>query len=169
MRAVQRGDQAAFGLLVERYMDSAYAVALSILRHEEDAEDGVQASFIRALERIGHLRAGSPFGPWFYRVLRSTCLNLRRRETLRSHGPIPPTVGGGVDPAREMERRGARDRVLGALEKLPEMQRLAVLLFDLEGYDHSEIAEILEIAPGTSRANLHHGRNKLRRHLESED
>lgn len=169
VRAVQEGDRRAFGALVERYMDSAYAVALSILRDEHDAEDGVQAAFIRALERIDHLRPGSPFGPWFYRVLRSTCLNLRRREALRSHEGIPAGAAGGPDPARELERGEARERVLAALAELPERQRTAVMLYDLEGYGHGEIAEILEIATGTSRANLHHGRKALRKILEAEE
>lgn len=168
VRRVKEGDSGAFDVLVERYMDPAYAVALSILRDEHDAEDAVQAAFIRSLERIDQLREGSPFGPWFYRVLRSTSLNLRRRERLRDHGEIPFDASGDRDPEREMERRGARERVLSALEELPERQRMAVLLYDLEGYDHSEIAEILGIAVGTSRANLHHGRKALRRVLDPE-
>lgn len=164
--AVQAGDARAYSVLVERYMEQAYAVALSILRNEHDAEDAVQAAFIRALERIGQLRPGSRFGPWFYRVLRSTCLNLRRREKLRSHSELTETHASGENPGRELERNMARERVLDALERLPERQRTAVLMYDLEGYDHADIAEILDIAVGTSRANLHHGRQALRRVLE---
>ncbi len=164
--AVQAGDAEAFGTLVERYLDPAYAVALSILRHEQDAEDAVQSAFIRALERIDHLRPGSRFGPWFYRVLRSTCLNLRRREALRAHGALSETASGGDDPHQTLVRTEARAHVLAALEELPERQRLAVMLYDLEGYDHGEIAAILDIAIGTSRANLHHGRRALRNALE---
>lgn len=165
VEGVREGDEEAFATLVDRYTDPAYALALSILRDEHDAEDGVQNAFIRALERIDQLRPGSPFGPWFYRVLRSTCLNLRRRERLRTHGPIPVSASEGGGPDRDLERRVARDRVRGALEALPEMQRMAVLLYDLEGYDHAEIADILDIAVGTSRAHLHHGRKALRRQL----
>ncbi len=166
--AVQRGDERAFSVLVARYMDTSYAIALSILRSEQDAEDAVQSAFIRALERIEQLRAGSRFGPWYYRVLRSTCLNLRRREMLRSHQEVPETAHGSEDPHRELERKQARERILDALARLPERQRTAVMMYDLEGYDHAEIAEILEIAVGTSRANLHHGRQALRRILGGE-
>lgn len=165
--AVQRGDALAYERLVSRYLDPAYAVALSILRHEHDAEDAVQAAFIRALERIDQLRPGSRFGPWFYRVLRSTSLNLRRRESLRSHAPLPETASSGDDPHRTAERSQARGQVLEGLAQLPERQRTAVMMYDLEGYDHAEIAEILDIAVGTSRANLHHGRQALRRILET--
>lgn len=163
--AVQAGDSRAFETLVERYLDPAYAISVSILRNEQDAEDAVQAAFIRALERIDHLRPGSRFGPWFYRVLRSTCLNLRRREALRAHGELPESTSGGDDPHRELERTESRQRVLEALAELPDRQRMAVILYDLEGYDHGEIAEILDIAIGTSRANLHHGRKALRKAL----
>ena len=166
---VQDGDARAFGILVERYVDRAHAVALGILGSRHDAEDAVQDAFIRALERIDHLSEGSPFGPWFYRVLRSTALNLRRHESLRSHDPIPVGAAGAADPERETLRRLDRETLLEALARLPEMQRTAVTLYDLEGYSHKEIAEILGIAPGTSRAHVHHGRKTLRELLERGD
>jgi RNA polymerase sigma-70 factor (ECF subfamily) len=166
VQAVQTGDEIAFGLLVERYLDRAHAVALGILGEAHDAEDAVQDAFIRALERIDQLSPGSPFGPWFYRVLRSTALNLRRHEKLRSHGPIPVGAATGSDTEAEAIRRIDRQAVLEALGHLPEMQRTAVTLYDLEGYSHQEIAEILGIAPGTSRAHVHHGRKALRQLLE---
>lgn len=166
VEAVQRGDEDAFSRLVEHYTDRGYAFALSILGEPADAEDALQDAFIRALERIDQLSAGSPFGPWFYRVLRSTCLNLRRREDLRRGDEIPASASGEADPERDLEDRMSRRRILVALEKLPEMQRAAVTLYHLEGYSHREVAKILNIAPGTSRAHVHHGRNALREILE---
>ncbi len=160
--SVRAGDERAFAKLVDRYMDPGYAVALAILRQPQDAEDALQSAFIRALERIDQLRPGSPFGPWFYRVLRSTCLNLLRREALRDHDPLPRSASAGANPHRDFERRQARETVLEALARLPEMQRLAVTLYDLEGYSHQQVAEILDIAEGTSRAHVHHGRRALR-------
>ena len=169
VREVQSGDERAFGTLVDRYLESAYATALSVLRDAHDAEDAVQNAFIRALERIDQLKPGSPFGPWFYRVLRSTCLNLRRREVLRSHEEIPVSAAGGRDPESDLRRGLTRDVVTTALGELPEMQRLAVTLYDLEGYSHQEISEILGIAVGTSRAHVHHARKTLRRLIGSAD
>ena len=163
VRQVQNGSEDAFATLVDRYLDEAYAIAVSVLRDSHDAEDAVQSAFIRALERIDQLQQGSPFGPWFYRVLRSTCLNLRRREALRSHDEIPVSAAGGPDPEKDLQQELTRERVVIALGKLPEMQRLAVTLYDLEGYSHQEIAGILGIAVGTSRAHVHHARRALRR------
>lgn len=162
VRAAKAGSEEAFDHLVERYLDAAHAVALGILKHHQDAEDAVQDAFIRALERIDQLEPGSDFGPWFYRVVRNVSLNLLRHEKLRDHGPVPEGASGGPDPERETYRKMTRQRVLDALEQLPEMQRSAVMLYDIEGYTHREIAEILEVAPGTSRAHLHHGRKTLR-------
>jgi len=165
VRAVQDGDEQAYGALVDRYLDSAFATAVSVLRNAHDAEDAVQSAFIRALERIDQLKPGSPFGPWFYSVLRSTCLNLRRREALRTHDEIPVSAAGGRDPERDLQAGLTRESVLVALGELPEMQRLAITLYDLEGYTHQEIGEILGIAVGTSRAHVHHARRALRRLL----
>lgn len=171
VEAVQAGDLNAFSPLIERYTAPGYAVALSILRHEEDAEDAVQAALVRALDKISQLRPGSRFGPWFYRVLRSTCLNLRRHEMVRGRGSVGIDLNvvdiatSQEDPHREFERTDARKRVLEALHQLPERQRTAVMMYDLEGYDHEDIAKVLDIAVGTSRANLHHGRKALKRIL----
>ena len=118
MREVQSGDERAFGSLVDRYLETAYATALSVLRDAHDAEDAVQSAFIRALERSDQLKPGSPFGPWFYRVLRSTCLNLRRREALRRHEEIPVSAAGGRDPD-DLHRELTRDAVTAALSELP--------------------------------------------------
>lgn len=166
--SVQEGDRRAFGRLVDRYLEEAYAVAVGILHRSHAAEDAVQNAFLRALDRIDDLEPGSPFGPWFFRVLRSVCYNARRRESRQPEGSIPPGTSGGSDPEEEALRRLDRARVLDALGDLPERQRSAVLLYDIQGYSHSEIGEILGISPGTSRAHLHHGRKKLRQALGAE-
>lgn len=168
VRAVQEGDRRAFGRLVDRYLDEAYAVATGILGRPHAAEDAVQNAFLRALDRIDDLEEGSPFGPWFFRVLRSVCYNATRRESRRPDSSIPPGTAGASDPEAEALRRLDRVRVLDALGELPDRQRSAVLLYDVQGYSHAEIGEILGISPGTSRAHLHHGRKKLRRRLGRE-
>jgi len=171
--AIRAGNLEAFAPLAARYMAPAYAISLSIMRNELDAEDAVQTALVRALERINQLRPGSPFGPWFYRVLRSTCLNLRRRENLRTHASISDVPAAAApentEPARQFEQSEARRKILDALAQLPEKQRTAVLMYDLEGYEHGAIATVLNVAVGTSRANLFHGRQALRRILAEMD
>lgn len=166
--AVQEGSRRAFGRLVDRYLDEAFAVAVGILNRSHAAEDAVQNAFLRALDRIDDLEPGSPFGPWFFRVLRSVCYNARRREGRQPDATIPHGAAAASDPEAEAIRRLDRKRVLDALDGLPERQRSAVLLYDVQGYSHAEIGEILGISPGTSRAHLHHGRKKLRESLGEE-
>lgn len=168
VRAVQEGSRPAFGRLVDRYLEEAYGVALGILHRSHAAEDAVQNAFLRALRRIDDLKPGSPFGPWFFRVLRSVCYNARRREKRQPDSSIPAGASARSNPEEEALRRLDRARVIDALQELPERQRTAVLLYDMQGYSHAEIGEILGISAGTSRAHLHHGRKKLRKALGTE-
>ena len=169
VEAVKAGDAGAFEVLVDRYAEPAFAISISILGNEADAEDAVQASFIRALERVDQLAPGSAFGPWFYSVLRSTTLNLKRREALRRHEEVPASMPGTMaEPDRDLEKTLTRERVLDAMQELSDAQRTAIVLYDLEGYSHSEIGAILEIAEGTSRAHVFHARKALRRILGDE-
>ena len=163
-----RGDADAAQETIRVFGGLVWSIALRFTHERADAEDAVQEAFIRALERIDQLSDGSPFGPWFYRVLRSTCLNLLRREKLRDHEEIPHDASGERNPEQETDRRLTRQKVLAAMEELPEMQRTAVTLYDLEGYSHREIADILDVAEGTSRAHVHHGRKALREILGDE-
>lgn len=166
VEATQAGDAEAFGRLVEAYLDQAYAVAVGIMRSPDAAEDAVQSAFLRALERIDDLRPGSRFGPWFYRVLKTVCLNERRYRGRRSHETIEEELTPSTsDPEDEAFLAMRREEVLDALDSLPPMQRMAITLYDLEGYTHREVARILEIEPGTSRAHVHYGRRALRERL----
>lgn len=157
------GDEQAFGLLVRRYTKSAYAVAYSVTGRHEDAEDATQESFLVALRRLDECRNPERFGGWLLTIVRNRSRNLVRRESLRAADPIPPAASGrGPTPERETERSQLRDRLEAALSTLPSVQREIVLLHDLEGWKHREIAERLDIPSGTVRSHLHFARKALR-------
>ena len=84
---VQRGDMEAFDVLVRRYMARAYRVAYRIVQHRHDAEDLVQESFLRALERIDQCAADRRFGPWFFRIVVTQGLNAMRQRKRRERLP----------------------------------------------------------------------------------
>lgn len=163
---VRRGDAGAFAALVDLYSDQAFSVAYGFLRHVQDAEDLVQDSFIRALERIDSLKKGSAFGPWFYRLLVNAANNRRRYLALRRTSAIPAEAKGPGDPATEAEVSELRGRLERAVEALPEDLKTVVLLHDLEGFTHPEIAEILGVPEGTSRSHLFRARRMLREELQ---
>ncbi len=160
---VRRGDAAAANRLLERYLRPCRAVALAVTGSEADADDVCQDAFVSAIERIDDCREPARFGGWLLQIVRNRARNLlrggevRRTESLDEH-----TVADGPSPVLEVERQELRERLRGALATLSETQREVVLLHDLEGWRHGEIAERLELPVGTVRSHLHHARRRLR-------
>jgi RNA polymerase sigma-70 factor (ECF subfamily) len=168
VRRARRGETEAYGALVERYMRAAYSVALSVTRRHEDAEDAAQESLMVALDRLEECRNPDRFAGWLMTIVRNRSRNLVRRESLRDSDPVPESASHrGPKPDRVTERRELRDRLDEALDSLPEVQREIVLLHDLEGWKHREIAERLGIPSGTVRSHLHFARKALRAALGS--
>ncbi len=160
------GDERAYGQLVRRYMRSAYAVAYSVTHRHEDAEDAAQESLLVALERIDECRNPDRFAGWLMTIVRNRSRNLLRREGLRQTAEVPESAASGEPlPDRELERTELRGALRTALSELPPVQREIVLLHDLEGWKHREIAERLGIPSGTVRSHLHFARKALRKTL----
>ena len=161
-RAAREGDSEAFGVLVTRYMRPGYLVALSVTGNPEDAEDVAQESFLVALKRLEDCRDPEKFGGWLLTIVRNRARNLLRRgEELTPE--ISPGTGGPEDDLRRME---IREQVAQGLEGLSEIRREVLLLHDLEGWKHREIAERLGIPDGTVRSHLHFARKHVRAELE---
>ena len=162
------GDLEAFGLLVERYAGQARRVARAVLGDPHDGDDAAQDAFLSALRHIGRYDPGRPFGPWLMRIVANAAADRRRRRKVRAAEELSPTTsGGGPGPDFETDRRAFVGAFRSAVTKLPERQRLAVTLFDVEGYSHAEIAEILDIPQGTVRSDVFHARRRLRTELAS--
>ena len=164
VRRAQAGDSQAFGALVGRYMRAAYAVSLSVTGRHDDAEDAAQEGLIVALERLDDCRAPDRFAGWLLTIVRNRARNLVRREVLRDTDAVPETAAArGRTPEKAAEHAELQERLGTALRRLPEVQRKIVLLHDLEGWRHREIAEHLGMPSGTVRSHLHFARKSLRR------
>jgi RNA polymerase sigma-70 factor, ECF subfamily len=169
-RLVERakeGDPDAFEQLVRRHLRAALAVALAVLGDPEEAEDACQDAFLRAAERLEDCRDPRRFLPWLLQIVRNRSRNLRRAAAVRRALPLEEaaTLSSADDPARDAERSRLRTLLIEGLQTLTEVQREVVLLHDLEGWRHREIAEVLEIAEGTVRYHLSVARRNLRSHL----
>lgn len=166
----REGDPAAFEDLVHRHIDAAYAVALAELADARDAEDAVQDSFITALERLEDCRDGAAFGAWLRQIVRNRARSVRRRERVRQTDSLETVAWAAStqSPQRDLERIRLRERLEAALRMLPEVQRAVVLMHDLEGYRHREIAAELELPEGTVRSHLFFARRALRERLGGE-
>lgn len=168
VQRVREGDRDAFGELVDRYADQAFAVAYGFLQHVEDTEDLVQDAFVRALERIDRLGAGSQFGPWFYRLLVNAALNRRKYLARRRTAQLPEGLKAAENPAADTERAELRRRLQQAVKGLPAELEAVLILHDLEGFTHPEIGKILGIPDGTSRSHLSRARRSLRETLQDQ-
>ena len=171
VRRARDGDRAAFEALVRRYLSAAYAVALAELADRGDAEDAVQDAFITALERLEDCRDPAAFGGWLRRIVRNRARSVRRRERVRDTEPLESAGRAQSlrDPGRDLDRSEVRRRLESALATLTEVQRRVVLMHDLEGYRHREIAVELEIPEGTVRSHLFFARRALREQLGDVD
>jgi RNA polymerase sigma-70 factor, ECF subfamily len=163
VEAARDGDAGAFAELVRRYRRAAYSVAFGVIGRHEDAEDAAQEAFLVALERLDECRDAERFAGWFVTIVRTRSLNLVRRESLRTGEALPLQLSSDEPgPHRAAELSELRGRLGKALRLLTDIQREVVLLHDLEGWKHREIAERLAMPSGTVRSHLHFARRRLR-------
>lgn len=170
VQLAKNGDEVAFSTLVGRYQRAAYAVAFSVTGRHEDAEDAAQESFMVALQRLEDCRNPERFAGWFMTIVRNRSRNLVRREGLRETDEVPAgTTSSTPTPDRVAETNELRAALKDAMAALPEVQREIVMLHDVEGWKHREIAERLELPSGTVRSHLHFARKALREALGPRD
>lgn len=150
----QDGDGEAFGELFRRHKDRMWAVALRTTRDPELAADAVQDGFLNAFRRAGSFRGDAAVTTWLHRIVVNACLDRLRR--------VKPTVDlDDYDPADTRDHHRSvevRLDVREALERLPEGQRLALILVDMHGLSVAEAAEVLDVAAGTIKSRCARGR-----------
>jgi len=161
------GDREAFGALVERHQAAVRRLTRAVTGDAHDADDAAQDAFLSALDRIETYDASRPFGPWLMRIATNASIDLVRRRAVRRADALDErTPSRRSSPAADAESAEIRARLNAALAELPERQRVAVTLFDAEGYSHAEIAAVLGIPEGTVRSDVFHARRALRVALE---
>jgi RNA polymerase sigma factor (sigma-70 family) len=161
------GDREALGALVMRYAASVRRVTRAILGDAAEAEDAAQDAFLLALLKLDQFDRTRSFGPWLMRVVTNAAIDRGRRRRIRRTRPLEDDVAAATPSADvEVERRALGERLEAALAQLPERYRTAIVLFDVEGYSHGEIAEMLGVARGTVRSAVFHARRRLRRLLQ---
>jgi RNA polymerase sigma-70 factor (ECF subfamily) len=161
--AAAAGDRAALETLLDRHADLVHAVCRRIVGHPEDALDATQEALVAVARGIHRFDGRSQFTTWLYRVATNAALDELRRRKRR---PVPVdvvpepvrTAGGGVATTDAVDARLVVD---AALARVPAEFRVAVVLRDLCDLDYAEIAEILDVPPGTVRSRISRGRAAL--------
>jgi RNA polymerase sigma-70 factor (ECF subfamily) len=153
------GNRRALDELLDRHADRVHAICRRVIGNPDDALDATQEALIAIARGIGRFDGRSAFTTWLYRVATNAALDELRRRGRRPR-PVEelpePAAGGQLD-----EQVGARLDVDQALATLPEEFRVAVVLRDLCDLDYAEIAEVLDVPPGTVRSRIARGRAAL--------
>lgn len=156
------GDPRAFGELIARHRDRMWAVALRTLRDPDEAADAVQEASISAFRAADRFRGDSAVSTWLHRIVVNACLDRIRRRQARPTSPLPEEGPG--EPAVPRDAMADRELAMdieSALGTLPDDQRAAIVLVDVEGYPVADAAEALGVAVGTVKSRCARGRAKL--------
>jgi RNA polymerase sigma-70 factor (ECF subfamily) len=158
------GDARAFERLYRQHVPRIHSLVRRMAGTEGDPDELTQDVFVRAWQRLKTYRGEAAFGTWLHRLAVNVILNWRRREALSrrwiEEGTAPELLEGHRQAGAE-----ALD-LEGAIAKLPPGARQVFVLHDVEGFKHEEIAAMIGVTSGTSKAQLHRARMLLRAYLE---
>ena len=161
----QAGEEAALAALVREHHDAVYEVAYRVLGNSHAAEDAAQEAFMKALAALDTFRGEAAFRTWLLRIAVNVARSAGRTTTRRSEVSLtdaPVQASPGPSPERDAVLRTEAERVMVALEELPEKQRLAVTLRIHQGLSHREVGEAIGSSEGAARVNYHLGIKRLR-------
>ncbi|MBM3330409.1 sigma-70 family RNA polymerase sigma factor [candidate division WOR-3 bacterium] len=159
-----RGDEQAFGVLVERYKGMLYSMSRRLMKDPGRAEDAAQESFIKAWAALPGFKGESKFSSWLYRICYNTCISeLRKRKP---EVELDEATGVPVEgPAQDFLNRNIQATIQEEVSRLPDDYRAAVTLYHFSGLSYEEIAKLTHKPMGTVKAHIHRARAVLRTRL----
>jgi RNA polymerase sigma-70 factor (ECF subfamily) len=165
-----QGDVGAQYKLYALYSKAMFNICFRMTNHQEEAEDVLQDAFTYAFGRLSSFRFESSFGAWLKRIVINTCINyLKKRRLELVYTDANYDVLPEEDEVDYGEISFEVEKVRRAMERLPDGYRLIFSLYLLEGYDHKEIAEILNISESTSKSQFLRAKKKIKEILESHE
>ena len=141
-----------------------YYVALRYMKNKHEAEEAMQEAFINAFTKLHQFTGEVTFGAWLKRIVINKCLDMikaKKLQTIAINEQVLTKVDDDEDEGWSVADNVTIDHVKEAIEELPDRYKYAVKLFLVEGYDHEEVSEILNITPEASRTLVHRGKKKL--------
>jgi RNA polymerase sigma-70 factor (ECF subfamily) len=176
MAQFQSGDRSAFTALVRRHQTPLYNFAVRLLRSAPAAEEVVQDAFVRVVVNAGEFKHASKFSTWLYTITRNLCIDAARKRTLRNHpsldeskrdeGGEGPTLGERTADGRANVERSAvsveiRERLVAAVDELPDEQREVFLLREVSNVPFRDIAEIVGVPENTVKSRMRYALERL--------
>ena len=147
--------------LYQLYSKAMFNICLRMLKNEADAEDMLQNSFIDVFTKLDTFRFQSTIGAWIKRIVVNNCINFLKKRRIYFE-EIDDRIGERSDPQVEEEPQLSVQAIKDAIFQLPDGYRVVFSLYQMEGYDHKEIAEILNVSEQTSKSQYSRARKKLR-------
>lgn len=175
---VQNGDVGAFDHLVRKYRERLFGIIYNLTSNREDAADLTQEAFIKAFSSINRFQGKSAFFTWLYRIGVNTALSHLKRNRFRRFFSLENIQEEGSNAqvletlaAKHKSEKGAllnelQEKLNEAMQKLSPKHRTVVVLFEIEGLSHQEIAEIVGCSVGTVRSRLHYAKQQLQADLK---
>jgi RNA polymerase sigma-70 factor (ECF subfamily) len=169
LEKAREGDHSAFRAIVQAHSRDVFRLAFRITRNEEDAEDAVQETFLRAFRKIDGFEARANFGTWLYRVTANTAIDVlrRRRRVADRSAPLLEDAPIGTSPSQEsvVFQGQVRERVETALAGLSDLERTAFVLRHFEDMSLAEVSESLDTTVSAVKQALFRAVRKLRKRL----
>jgi len=177
VRRARHGDLQAYDDLVKRYQERIYATIYHMTSNHEDANDLAQESFIKAFQALKSFKGGSTFYTWLYRIAVNKTINFLKQRKNRTHMSLndidfnaehDPDLMALISentPRRDAGLSELQKKLNEALLKLSEPHRLVIILHDVQGQSHDEIAEIMDCNIGTVRSRLFYARQQMQAEL----
>ncbi|RAI43752.1 RNA polymerase sigma factor [Rhodoplanes roseus] len=166
LRRIGESDEGAFRMLVERHVDRAFALALRILDNRADADDVVQDSLLKVWTHRARWECGrAKFSTWLYRVVTNRCIDLRRRPRNEDVDAVGEVADGQPDAVTAMHRSEVSELLDAAMNRLPDQQRIAIILSYHESMSNAEIADVMDTTVSAVESLLKRARQQLRKLL----
>ncbi|MDE3153785.1 MAG: RNA polymerase sigma factor [Acidobacteriota bacterium] len=167
---VRNGDQAAFGVLVERHQTAVYRATLAALGSPPDAEEAAQDAFLAAHRHLHRFRGDSAFRTWLLAIAWRQALSLRRRRVWRvgrQSEPLPLSAASGTTPEEDLQGIRLRTDLRRLVRALPRRLRDPLLLMGTGEYSYAEVAQMLRAPEGTIKSRVFDARRMLKERLAS--
>ncbi len=178
VQRVQAGDVRAFDVLIQKYRERLFAIIYNLTANREDASDLAQEAFIRAFRSIQRFKGDSSFFTWLYRIAVNASLTHLKRTRMRrffsfetlseevSQSELAEILADKLHADKPTLIKELQEKLNEALQRLSLNHRTVVILFEIEGLSHQEIAQVMDCSEGTVRSRLHYAKQQLQSYLQ---
>lgn len=175
---LKQGDEAAFRQMVETWQDMVYNTALGIVQVPSDAEDIAQEVFVQVYQSVKAFKGDSKFSTWLYRITITKSLDLERRKKRKKRFAFVKSLFGDDNqaefhppdfqhPGVQLDKKEDSAILFGAINKLPENQRIAFTLHKVEGLSYQEVSDVMKTSISSVESLMHRAKMNLRKSLEN--